>query len=157
MPETPKDYKSIMDGSAFKKYDPMSVYAYVKGMAALYWSTWARKHPEHVVLTVSPGASRGTNAVAQDSLSSFMKFMFPIVLKIFSIFGGAHTASVGAKRYVDAMNHDGEFEKMESGAFWASLHGTSGRVGDQKKFRKGAQYGDVSKQEAAYQAIQAYA
>jgi hypothetical protein len=85
-----------------------------------------------------------------------MRFMFPIMMKIFSIFGGAHTASVGAKRYVDAVNREGEFEKMESGAFWASLHGASGRVGDQTKFQKGAQYGDASKQEAAYQAIQAY-
>jgi NAD(P)-dependent dehydrogenase (short-subunit alcohol dehydrogenase family) len=157
MPETPKDYKSIMDGSAFKKYDSMSVYGYVKGMAALYWSAWARKHPEHVVFTVSPGASSGTNAVAQDGISPVMKFMFPIMMKIFSIFGGAHTASVGAKRYVDAVNREGEFEKTESGAFWASLHGASGRVGDQTKLQKGAQYGDVSKQEAAYQAIQAYA
>jgi hypothetical protein len=63
---------------------------------------------------------------------------------------------VGAKRYLDAVNREGEFEKMESGAFWASLHGVSGRVGDQTKFWGGAQYGDVAKQEAAYQAIRAY-
>jgi NAD(P)-dependent dehydrogenase (short-subunit alcohol dehydrogenase family) len=157
MPETHKDYNNIMDGSAFKKYDPMSVYGHVKGMAALYWSAWARKYPEHVVFTVSPGASLGTNALAQDSLSPFMKFMLPTIFQIFCIFGGAHTASVGAKRYVDALNREGEFDKMESGAFWASLHGSSGRVGDQAKFPKGAQYGDVSKQEAAYQAIRAYA
>jgi hypothetical protein len=157
MPETPEDYKSIMDGSAFKTYDPMNVYGYVKGMAALYWSTWARKHPEHVAFTVSPGASNGTNIPASDSLSPFMRFMFPIMLTILEYFGYAHGLSEGAKRYVDAVNREGEFEMMENGAFWASLSGVAGPVGDQTKFEKGAQYSDVSKQEAAYQAIRAYA
>ena len=40
-------------------FSPMDTYAMVKGFMALYWSAWARRHPEFYVLTVSPGATAG--------------------------------------------------------------------------------------------------
>jgi hypothetical protein len=66
----------------------------------------------------------------------------------------------GAKCYVDAMHQEGEYAKMESGCFWASMEGLIGPVENQTKLlfgKAGAQYGNLSKQEAMYEALlQAY-
>jgi NAD(P)-dependent dehydrogenase (short-subunit alcohol dehydrogenase family) len=57
MPDTVDEYQKLLTGSFLsdkQQYDPTDYYVLVKGMAALYWSAYARKHPEYVVLTVCP-------------------------------------------------------------------------------------------------------
>ena len=161
MPDTIEDYKNMIEGKTWSKkgnYDSIYVYGHVKGVAALYWSAWARRHPEYHVLTVSPGATEGTQAANSESLSPLLKVMFPIMFKLFGVFGRSHSLQVGAKRYTDAVTGVGDYKSYPSGSFIASLHGASGKVGDQTKVRKqlGAQYGVISKQETAYKVLSTY-
>jgi NAD(P)-dependent dehydrogenase (short-subunit alcohol dehydrogenase family) len=157
MPNSVNDYTSLIDGSAFKTYEPRHVYAYVKGMAALYWSAFARENPEYYVLTVSPGGTRGTEIASQPGMSKPMQIAFPLLMKVFGVFGNSHPLSVGAKRYVDAVNREGAFHEFESGTFVASVRGTAGHVGDQTKVPHGAVYADIATQDAMYQAIREFA
>jgi hypothetical protein len=80
-------------------------------------------------------------------------------MRVFGLLGIAHTPEIGAKRYVDAMHREGEYAEMKSCDFWSSIEGTIGPVGDQTKLfgEAGAQYGNISKQEAMYEALQSYA
>jgi hypothetical protein len=100
----------------------------------------------------------GINVTSQKGIPLVGRLFFPWVVAIFGTFRFSHLLSMGAKRYVDIVKHDGKFEEMSSGTFWALLCGAVGCVGDQTTLRTGAQqYGVVSNQEAMYQAIQALA
>ena len=159
IPKNTEDVKKLIDGTSAKKMDSMEYYAYVKGVSALYWSEWARRHPEYYVLTVSPGATAGTNIASHEGMGKFNQIMFPILLKMMGPLGVTHKLEVGAKRYVDAVNREGIYHEFETGAFVASAHGVSGPVKDQskRKDKRAAQYGDLIKQEAAFAAVQAFA
>lgn len=153
---TPEYFKTYMDGSAYKKYDGMGVaYSDAKGLGTFYMAAWARAHPEIFALTVSPGGTKGTSFAAQEGLPFIMKYMFPIIMSVFGLLGYFHELEVGAKRYVDAVTGEGEFEKFtSSGAYIASKTGISGPVVDQVEvFDTAKQYGDVTKQEAVYKAL----
>ena len=160
MPNTTSEYKQMIEGKTWSKskYDPMVVYGHVKGIAALYWSEYARQNPEYHILTVSPGATKGTEAAKSESISPIMSLMFPVMLGIMNLFGGAHDVEIGAKRYVDAVTLSNGYETYESGSFIGSLKGASGKVGNQINVRKhhGAQYADVNKQHVAYKALSTY-
>ncbi len=123
-----EEFASIADGSWFKKLDPMVVYGPVKYMAALWMSWMARRHPEVRFVTVSPGATSGTNAA--NELSGFQRFFFTrVAYPLLGLFGRAHDLQTGAKRYVDALIDDQTFE---SGRFYASAWPTtSGKLVDQ--------------------------
>ena len=160
LPDTVQGYKDAMDGTIYsskKKYSSMDAYPLTKGVAALYWSAFARKHPEYYVLTVSPGATMGTNVASHKSLPAPMRKMFPIMMKVFSLMGGSHGTLTGAKRYVDAVRHKNGYDKFTSGTFVASKKGASGSVCDQSQLKSGAPFGDRTKQDAAFEAVRAFA
>ena len=122
-------------------------------------SAWARAHPDLFVVTVSPGGTKGTNFIKQDSVPAIVAFMFPIVMKILGWFGVFHELVVGAKRYVDAVTGEGAFQDdidfAKSGDFVASKSDSpSGPMAEQSKlFANGKQYADTKKQDAMYEAM----
>ena len=159
--DTPEYFKPYIDGSAYSKknmkYDPMAVYPEAKGVATLYFSAWAREHPEYFVMTMSPGGTKGTAFAHQEAMNPAMQRIFPIMMKVFGAFGKFHSLKVGAKRYVDAVTGEGEFEKFDSGSYVASRKGVAGPVADQVEvFHTARQYGDVKKQHAVYVAMNEY-
>jgi NAD(P)-dependent dehydrogenase (short-subunit alcohol dehydrogenase family) len=154
LPDSVDGYRDLLVGKAFKKYDTMKTYAYVKAVAALYWSAWARENPEYFVVTVSPGATSGTAGATQKGLPKAMRVMAPVLMRIFDVIGMSHPVEVGAKRYVDAVGREGDFEQVSSGSFMASARGVAGRVIDQTKLPSGAIFADTKTQELAFQAVQ---
>ena len=159
IPQTTDQVKKLIDGSGAKKMAPMDYYCYVKGVGTLYWSEWARRNPEYYILTVSPGATSGTNIGSHEGMGKINQVLFPLLFKMMGPLGVTHRLEKGAKRYVEAVNREGQFEAFPTGAFVASAHGVSGPVSDQgmRKEKRAAQYGDVSTQEAVFEAVQAFA
>lgn len=66
-----ESFRDHLNGSAYieEKYSPMVAYKYIKGIAALYFSAWAKRHPEIYTATVSPGGTSGTRIFDVDCLS----------------------------------------------------------------------------------------
>lgn len=113
---SPEEFKSIFDGSFFKKWDPMEAYAYTKYVATLWMNAMARKHNEVRFISVSPGSTSGTNAM--ESLPAGMRFMFKYIMMpiVMPLRGMIHKLETGARRYVDAVTD----AKFETGRFYAS-------------------------------------
>lgn len=107
---------SVMDGSFFgESVDSAVQYAYAKYIAALWISSLARKYPEVRIVTVSPGATSGTNG--GEFMPPMKKFIFNHVAPVvFPLFGLMHNVELGAKRYVDVL-YDTTYE---SGVFYGS-------------------------------------
>ena len=76
----------------------------------------SRKHPEIRFVTVSPGATTGTDVANNASL--MFKFLMRNSLgkTLGKLLGLTHDLQVGAKRYVDVVNND----QFKSGVFYAS-------------------------------------
>ncbi|MEM7184816.1 MAG: SDR family NAD(P)-dependent oxidoreductase [Spirochaetota bacterium] len=127
---TKKDPESLakyIDGTAFKKWDYVRGYAYAKSMGALYVGALARKYPDYFFVTISPGATYGTNAVKDGNvfLRFFMKYLVPKI-------GGLHSPEVGALRYLDFLLGDNASVEFKSGRFYASENGSlTGNLSDQ--------------------------
>jgi len=165
IPNTAPAYQDFIEGKSYeqnnqkqktKNYDGMATYPVVKGIGALYFTAWARKHPECFVLTVSPGLTSGTNFGSQKSLPKIFRLFQPIATKFLACIRVGHGVRTGAKRYVDAVTRQAPYQSFESGTFVASVKGAAGPVDDQTKFSYGVMYADRGKQEAAYQALQVY-
>ncbi len=124
---TEEDFISVLDGSRFDPKNPMESYAYVKYAATLWMSSLARQYPEVKFITMSPGSTSGT--AAMDVMPFALRFMYKYVMMpiVFKLKGMVHTVDVGAKRYVDGISED----SYESGAFYASAKGVTGKVIDQ--------------------------
>ncbi|MFY0674792.1 MAG: SDR family NAD(P)-dependent oxidoreductase [Bacteroidia bacterium] len=107
---------SILDGSYFKKFDPMQAYGHVKYVATLWMSSMARKHPNIKFISMSPGATSGT--AAADNAPGIMKFMFKYIMMpiVMPLRGMVHNVTKGAERFVDAINST----EYENGKFYAS-------------------------------------
>ena len=110
------EFASIVDGSFFAKTkDPLVPYGPVKYVAALWMSSLARQYPDVRIVTVSPGATSGTNG--GEDLAPLMKFIFtkvgPVLLPPLGLM---HKLELGAKRYVDVLND----ESYKSGHFYGS-------------------------------------
>ena len=112
------EFKSICDGSFFADNpdDTKAMYAYTKYVAALWMGSAARQYPRHRMVTVSPGATSGTDSAAHmgPMIQLVQKMLLFPVLKLL---GNAHGVEVGAKRYVDAILDQ---ETYQSGHFYAS-------------------------------------
>lgn len=111
-----EEFASICDGSFFTgKRDPMAAYAHVKYVAALWMSSQARRYPGIRFVTISPGATSGTEVM--NDLPPIMKFMFKTIgPRLLPRFGLMHELEKGAQRYVDTLND----ERFESGVFYGS-------------------------------------
>jgi len=111
------EFVSLFDGSYFGgKPDGMVMYIHVKYAATLWMSAMARKHPDIKFISMSPGATGGTNVM--DDLPPFQKLMykyigFPILMPLM---GMVHSLEKGASRYVKAIND----ESLVNGTFYAS-------------------------------------
>ena len=157
LPNTQDDYAALLDGSAFNRKkstitkDPMTMYSYAKGLVALYWAAWAKANPNYYVLVVSRGTTSGTNIGSQESIPKLARIM----MNMMGAIGYYHSPEVGAKRYVDAVTHRGDFSSDDypSGSFIASTHKPSDEVGNQLEHQDGAIYGDEIKQRALYEAV----
>lgn len=143
-------FASVCNGTYFKdgKFDRAYSYGQVKYLGALWMSDLARKHPELRLITVSPGATRGTN-VSKD-LPAVLRFIndyiaMPILLRLFGL---SHGLETGARRLVD-----GAYDSwLENGHFYASAENTlSGPLVDQSTIC--SDFGDPVYQEKANEAI----
>ena len=121
------DFLAIADGSAFDKFDPMQAYGPIKYVGTMWMAAMARRHPSIRFVTVSPGATNGTNAT--DQFGPVQRFIFQrIVFPLLTLFGRAHGLEQGAKRYVDVATD----RRFQSGRFYASpWPSTSGELVEQ--------------------------
>ena len=122
-------------------------YGFSKSVMALYVSALARRQPEYVVLTVSPGATTGTDAAK--NAPWFMRFMMNIVAPyILQPLGLFHGLEAGTQRYVDGLYSTA----FKSGSYLASPEGVlTGLLQDQVPLYP--LFGDEAMQEAAYEAV----
>jgi NAD(P)-dependent dehydrogenase (short-subunit alcohol dehydrogenase family) len=111
------EFESVFKGTYFNgKTDGMDLYIYVKYAATLWMSALARKYPDVKFISMSPGATQGTNVM--NDLPFFQKLMykyigFPILMPLM---GMAHSVEKGAARYVKAISD----ESLVNGKFYAS-------------------------------------
>ncbi len=153
LPSTVDEYKALMTGTKFDKFDASREYGFVKAMAALYWASWARRNPEFHVLTVSPGFTRGTSFGSQKSLPVVIRVLYPILLKVTGIFGISQPLEMGAKIYVDAMIGQGIFAGMTSGSFVAAADGKpAGPLSDDQ----GSVFKDIEIQDTIFEGVQSF-
>jgi NAD(P)-dependent dehydrogenase (short-subunit alcohol dehydrogenase family) len=117
-----EEFKAVVDGNFIKKRtskDPvMDSYGVIKYMGTLWMSYMARRYSDIRFVTVSPGASQGTNATS--SVSKSKQVFYKVAMKLMSCFGKAHGVKEGAKRYLDVLTDE---ETYKSGAFYASIKG----------------------------------
>lgn len=112
-----EEFTTIFDASFFEEnFDPMELYSHVKYAATLWMSALARKYPQIKFITMSPGATSGTNVM--DDLPFFKKIMFKYVgfPVLMPLLGMVHSIEKGAARYVQAISDD----SLVSGKFYAS-------------------------------------
>ena len=120
------EFATLADGSFFgNASDPMAAYGPVKYMAALWMSALARQYPAVRFVTMSPGATTGTEALKNVPL--LKRIMFATMFRVMLLLGKVHRLEVGAKRYIDALKDTA----YKSGTFYASAKGVTGPVVDQ--------------------------
>lgn len=100
-------------------------YGPIKYMAALWMSSIARQYPQIRFVTMSPGATTGTEGF--DSLSPIKQYVMKGMMKVMLFLGKVHRLEVGAKRFVDGLQND----SYKSGGFYASQKGLTGPIGAQ--------------------------
>jgi NAD(P)-dependent dehydrogenase (short-subunit alcohol dehydrogenase family) len=117
-----EEFKTVADGTFIKKIkskdDKVDSYGVIKYMGTLWMSYMARQHSDIRFVTVSPGASQGTNVFS--GVSKSQQVIFKVVMKLMSFFGKVHGVEDGAKRYLDVLTDE---ETYKSGAFYASIKG----------------------------------
>lgn len=150
------DFVAHLSGTVAKKDKMMGAdYGWTKGILALYWSAYARHHPEHVVATISPGAVPSTKLMNQGAVSPALRTIAKITQ--WPCFGGSHTVQDGAERYVMALLGTGPFGAgFSSGEFWASTRGFAKDFGKVAELKKGKFVADVKLQDKAWTAVQTF-
>ncbi|MFD0635483.1 hypothetical protein ACFQ9X_31955 [Catenulispora yoronensis] len=104
---------TVIDGSYFtgRKADFNLAFGQAKYIGALWMAYLARHHPDRRFITVSPGATTGTQAANDIALPLRIaaKYVMPAL-------GISHKLEVGAKRLVDGVTDP----TLSSGVFYAS-------------------------------------
>jgi NAD(P)-dependent dehydrogenase (short-subunit alcohol dehydrogenase family) len=116
---------SVIDGSYFagRKPDPALAYGQVKYIAALWMASLARQHPDRRFVTMSPGNTSGTGALADQPLPLRLAARY-----VMPAFGLSHRVQAGAGRLVAGITDPA----LRSGVFYASAAGqVTGPVVDQ--------------------------
>ena len=112
------DLVSAIDGSYYagKKFDPMGAFGQVKYIGALWMAAVARQYPELRFLTISPGATRGTDAPGP--MPAPQRFVTEKIMMggLFRIFGLSHSTQKGAARFAEAVTNT----TYGGGRFYAS-------------------------------------
>ncbi|WDD97537.1 SDR family NAD(P)-dependent oxidoreductase [Thalassomonas actiniarum] len=120
------EFASICSGVFFGKTSDATVpYGPIKYMAALWMSSIARQHPDIRFITMSPGATTGTEGF--NTLSPVKQYVMKGMMKVMLWLGKVHKLEVGAERYVDGLFN----KSYKSGGFYASQSGLTGPIGDQ--------------------------
>jgi len=122
------EFTAICDGTLFgSKKDATVPYGPIKYMAALWMSSIARDYPSIRFITMSPGATTGTEGF--NTLSPIKQYIMKGMMKVMLTLGKVHKLEVGAKRFVDGLFN----EFYESGVFYASKKGLTGPIGEQSQ------------------------
>ena len=120
------EFASICDGVFFGKVKDATIpYGPIKYMAALWMSSIARQYPSIRFVTMSPGATTGTEGF--NTLSPVRQYVMKGMMKVMLMLGKVHRLEVGAQRFVDGMMN----ERYQSGVFYASKSGLTGPLGEQ--------------------------
>jgi NAD(P)-dependent dehydrogenase (short-subunit alcohol dehydrogenase family) len=144
------------NGADFKKHLQGKVpvgptkYGWIKGIVALYWSAFARHHPELYVVTVSPGAVKGTDFYNQKGVPAIADFGS----KVLTFFNGSHSVEDGAMRYLDSLLDIDNSKEIPSGSFLAHRKGFAKDFGDIKEHPRGDAFGDSKLQELVWEAVE---
>lgn len=124
-----EEWTSVVNGTKFNASSTYTdIYGATKLIGALWTMSMARKHPEMRFVTIDPGMARGTSGTA--SLPFFQRLMMETAMWVMQTLGRAHSVDVGAKRYVDVLLHEDDFE---TGIWWGSKKGLTGELADQKE------------------------
>ncbi|WP_235423443.1 SDR family NAD(P)-dependent oxidoreductase [Pseudoalteromonas luteoviolacea] len=120
------EFISICDGSAFaKNQDATAHYGPIKYMGALWMSAMARRHPHIKFVTMSPGATKGTEGF--NTLPFIKQYAMKGMMQVMLWLGKVHRVETGAARYLTAI-----FDaNLESGRFYASKKGLTGALSAQ--------------------------
>lgn len=120
------EFAAICNGSYFGKVKDATIpYGPVKYMAALWMSSMARQHPDIRFITMSPGATTGTEGF--NTLSPIRRYLMKGMMQLMLLSGKVHKVEAGAQRYVDGLMD----MSYKSGMFYASQSGLTGPVGEQ--------------------------
>lgn len=136
-----------IDGSYFDgKYDKNVAYSFVKSIGALYMGALARKNPDYVLVTMSPGVTAGTDIMKD--MPWYQRVPMSIIAPL--MMGNVKT---GAGRYVSVLLEAETLGDAPSGKFFASpkgkVHGKE--VVDQVVICD--DYANEELQDAAFEAI----
>lgn len=141
------EFIALADGSLYKdSKDPTDSYGSIKYIAALWMSALSRHHPDIKFLTVSPGATVGTEGF--NSLPLLKRLFMKSMMQAMLLIGKVHRVEKGASRYLECLYDEG----TESGAFYASQKGLTGPLSMQQQYFPDLI--DTRVQDNAYQAIQ---
>jgi len=143
------EFMSICNGTFYANTKDATVpYGPIKYMAALWISAMARKHSDIRFITMSPGATTGTEGF--NTLSPIRQYVMKGMMQVMQWLGKVHRVEVGARRYVDGLFNN----TYQSGSFYASKKGLTGAVCEQGELFK--DINNETFQENAYQAIQRF-
>ena len=141
------EFEAIMDGSFFEKTNDATVhYGSIKYIGSLWMSAMARRFPDIRFVTMSPGATVGTEGF--NSLSLIRRVMMKSAMQVMLLLGKVHKVETGAKRYIDGLMN----AEYQSGVFYGSEVGLTGPVSDQSLHF--ADIANVDIQERAFFAIE---
>ncbi|MBB6522424.1 SDR family NAD(P)-dependent oxidoreductase [Pseudoteredinibacter isoporae] len=144
-----EEFVSIGNGSFYgPTKDATTPYGPIKYMAALWMSAMARQHTQIRFVTMSPGATTGTEGF--NTLPPLKRYVMKGMMQVMLMLGKVHKVETGAQRYLDGLFNP----RYKSGAFYASKKGLTGPVGEQGKI-----FSDINNetyQDNAYMAIQRF-
>ncbi|ESP94595.1 SDR family NAD(P)-dependent oxidoreductase [Pseudoalteromonas luteoviolacea] len=121
-----EEFTTICDGSAFtKNQDATAHYGPIKYMGALWMSAMARRHSHIKFITMSPGATTGTEGF--NTLPVIKQYAMKGMMQVMLWLGKVHRVEEGAGRYLSAIFDT----QLISGQFYASKKGLTGTVGEQ--------------------------
>jgi len=122
------EFSSISQGVLFGNTKDATVpYGPIKYMAALWMSSIARDYPSIRFVTMSPGATTGTEGF--NTLSPVKQFVMKGMMNVMLLIGKVHKLEIGAQRFVDALLN----ESYKTGVFYASKKGLTGPIGEQRE------------------------
>jgi NAD(P)-dependent dehydrogenase (short-subunit alcohol dehydrogenase family) len=120
------EFITIANGSFYKPTNDATVpYGPIKYMAALWVSAMAKKYPQIRFITISPGATTGTEGF--NTLTPLKRWFMKSMMQVMLLLGKVHKLEIGAKRFVDGLLDS----SYKSGIFYASEKGLTGPMGDQ--------------------------
>lgn len=145
-----EEFVSVCNGSLYGEISDATIpYGPIKYMGAMWMSSMARRYPQVKFITMSPGATTGTEGF--NSLSFLRQYIMKAMMKGMLMLGKVHKVEDGAKRYVNSLYDT----SLVSGAFYASQKGLSGPIGEQSPHF--ADLANETYQDNVYQAIKKFA